>query len=144
MTVKIVNTSPFPLPQYATAQSAGVDLRANLSEPVLLAPLGRALIPTGIRIALPAGYEAQVRPRSGMAAKKGITVLNSPGTIDADYRGEVCVILVNLSSEPFEVVPGERIAQLVFARHETARWEVCDSLEETARGEGGFGSTGRR
>ena len=143
MQVKIVNRSPYPLPSYATAQSAGLDLKANLAEPILLRPLERAMVPTGLFIALPEGYEAQVRPRSGLAAKHGVTVLNSPGTIDADYRGEVCVILVNLSSEPFEIVPGERIAQLVVARFEQVSWEQVEVLNETDRGAGGFGSTGR-
>ena len=143
MQVKIVNRSPYPLPQYATALSAGLDLKANLEKPVTLGPLERALVPTGLFIALPEGYEAQVRPRSGLAAKHGITVLNSPGTIDADYRGEVCVILVNLSNEPFEIVPGERIAQLVVAAFEQVQWEPVDALDDTARGAGGFGSTGR-
>ena len=143
MQVKIVNRSPYPLPQYATALSAGLDLKANLEKPVTLGPLERALVPTGLFIALPEGYEAQVRPRSGLAAKHGITVLNSPGTIDADYRGEVCVILVNLSNEPFEIVPGERIAQLVVAAFEQVQWESVDVLDDTERGTGGFGSTGR-
>lgn len=143
MQVKIVNRSPYPLPQYATALSAGLDLKANLSGPLALGPLERAIVPTGLFIALPAGYEAQVRPRSGLAAKHGITVLNSPGTIDADYRGEVCVILVNLSQEPFEILPGERIAQLVVAPFEQVQWERVEALDETARGTGGFGSTGR-
>ena len=143
MQVQIVNRSPYPLPEYATALSAGLDLKANLSEPVTLGPLERTLVPTGLYIALPAGYEAQVRPRSGLAAKHGITVLNSPGTIDADYRGEVCVILVNLSQTPFEIVPGERIAQLVVASFEQVQWEPVEALDDTARGAGGFGSTGR-
>ena len=143
MQVQIVNRSPYPLPEYATDLSAGLDLKANLSEPVTLGPLERALVPTGLYIALPAGYEAQVRPRSGLAAKHGITVLNSPGTIDADYRGEVCVILVNLSQTPFEIVPGERIAQLVVASFEQVQWEPVEALDDTARGAGGFGSTGR-
>ena len=134
MKVQIVNRSPYPCPSYATAQSAGMDLKANLKEPVVLQPLQRMLVPTGLYIALPEGYEAQVRPRSGLAIKHGITVLNSPGTVDADYRGEVCVILVNLSQEPFEIVPGERIAQMVM--------EV-EILNETRRGAGGFGSTGK-
>ena len=142
MKVKIVNRSQWPLPQYATPQSAGVDLRADTREDILLPPLGRAMVPTGLYLEIPAGYEAQVRPRSGLAAKKGITVLNSPGTIDADYRGEVRVILVNLSSDPFTIVPGERIAQMVFARHEQVEWEEVDTLEESERGAGGFGSTG--
>ena len=142
MKIKIINKSRHALPEYATPQSAGVDLRANIDAPVMLAPLQRALIPTGLYIALPEGYEAQVRPRSGLAIKKGITVLNTPGTIDADYRGEICVILVNLSDEPFEVTDGERIAQMVIARHEQAEWEECDSLDSTERGAGGFGHTG--
>ncbi len=144
MQVKIVNKSAFPLPQYATALSAGMDLKANLSEPVILAPLERAMIPTGLFIELPEGFEAQVRPRSGLAAKHGISVLNAPGTIDADYRGEVKVILVNISNEPFTVNPGERIAQMVVARHEKVEWQETDQLGETARGEGGFGSTGKK
>lgn len=143
MQVKIVNRSPYPLPAYATALSAGLDLKANLEQPLVLGSLERAIVPTGLYIALPEGYEAQVRPRSGLAAKHGITVLNSPGTIDADYRGEVCVILVNLSREPFEIVPGERIAQLVVASFEQVQWEAVDVLDDTARGAGGFGSTGR-
>ena len=144
MKVKIVNQSAWPSPAYATPYSAGMDLRANLTEPLLLRPLERALVPTGLSIALPEGYEAQVRPRSGLAAKKGITVLNSPGTVDADYRGEIRVILVNLSAEDFVIEPGERIAQMVVARHERVEWEVADALEETERGAGGFGSTGIR
>ena len=144
MKVKIVNHSPYPSPAYATLQSAGVDLRAHLEAPVTLAPLQRAMVPTGLYIALPAGFEAQVRPRSGLAAKHGITVLNTPGTIDADYRGEIRVILVNLSDQPFEVVPGERIAQMVIARHEQVSWEEVDELDATERGEGGFGSTGKK
>lgn len=143
MKVKIVNTSPYPTPAYATEQSAGVDLKANLPGPVTLGPLERTLVPTGLFIALPEGFEAQVRPRSGLAAKHGITVLNSPGTVDSDYRGEVKVILVNLSNEAFEIIPGERIAQLVVARHEHVEWEEVESLDETARGAGGFGSTGK-
>ena len=143
MKVEIVNKSGQPLPAYATELSAGMDLRADLESPVTLGPLERALVPTGLFIALPAGYEAQVRPRSGLAAKHGITVLNTPGTIDADYRGEIKVILVNLSNTPFEIVPGERIAQMVVARHERVEWEEVDVLDETARGAGGFGSTGR-
>ncbi len=143
MKVKLVNRSPFPAPAYATPLSAGVDLRANLEAPVVLQPLQRMLIPTGLYIALPPGYEAQSRPRSGLAIKHGITVLNSPGTIDADYRGELKVILVNLSDQPFEIAPGERIAQLVVARHEHVEWEAVDSLDETERGAGGFGSTGK-
>ena len=143
MKVKLVNRSPFPAPAYATALSAGVDLCANLEAPVVLQPLQRMLIPTGLYIALPPGYEAQTRPRSGLAIKHGITVLNSPGTIDADYRGELKVILVNLSDQPFEIVPGERIAQMVIARHEHVEWEPVDVLDETERGAGGFGSTGK-
>lgn len=141
--ISVVNRSHHPLPAYATPLSAGMDLRANLSEPVTLKPLGRALIPTGLFIALPAGYEAQVRPRSGLALKRGITVLNAPGTIDADYRGEVGVILINLSDEPFTVNDGERIAQLVIARHEQAEWHQVEVLDATERGEGGFGHTGK-
>lgn len=143
MKVKIVNHSPYPLPAYATALSAGLDLKADLPEAITLKPLQRAMVPTGLYIALPPGYEAQVRPRSGLAAKHGITVLNSPGTIDADYRGEVRVILVNLSEEPFEIAPGERIAQMVVARHEQVEWEPVETLDATVRGAGGFGSTGR-
>ena len=143
MKVKIVNHSPYETPAYATEQSAGVDLKANLAEPIVLGSLERALVPTGLYIALPKGYEAQVRPRSGLAAKHGITVLNTPGTIDADYRGEIKVILVNLSHEPFQVVPGERIAQMVVAKHESVEWEEVESLDTTARGAGGFGSTGK-
>ena len=141
--VNIVNKSGQPLPAYATLLSAGMDLRACLDAPVTLGPLERTLVPTGLFIALPAGFEAQVRPRSGLAAKHGITVLNTPGTIDADYRGEIKVILVNLSNTPFEIVPGERIAQMVVARHERVEWEEVVSLDETERGAGGFGSTGR-
>ncbi len=142
MTVKIINKSTHALPNYETIASAGMDLRANLDEPVVLAPLGRAIIKTGLFIELPIGYEAQVRPRSGLAAKKGITVLNSPGTVDADYRGEIGVILINLSNEPFTVENGERIAQLVIAKHERAEWLETEELTETSRGAGGFGSTG--
>ena len=143
MKVEIVNKSGQPLPAYATELSAGMDLRADLESPVTLRPLERALVPTGLFIALPAGYEAQVRPRSGLAAKHGITVLNTPGTIDADYRGEIKVILVNLSNTPFEIVPGERIAQMVVAHHERVEWDEVEVLDETVRGAGGFGSTGR-
>ena len=143
MKVPIVNHSPYPCPSYATPQSAGVDLKANLEEPITLQPLQRTLVPTGLFMALPAGFEAQVRPRSGLAAKHGITVLNTPGTIDADYRGEIMVILVNLSNEPFEIVPGERIAQMVIARHEQVEWEQVEELDATERGAGGFGSTGK-
>lgn len=143
MKVSIINKSSHPLPQYATAQSSGVDLRANLSEPIVLKPLQRCLVPTGLYVSLPAGYEAQVRPRSGLAIKKGVTVLNSPGTIDADYRGEIGVILVNLSSDDFVINDGERIAQMVIARCEQAEWHEVDVLDATARGEGGFGHTGK-
>lgn len=143
MKIKIVNLSNNPLPTYATPLSAGLDLRANLAEPITLQPMERRLIPTGLRIALPQGYEAQVRPRSGLALKHGITLLNTPGTIDADYRGEIGVIMVNLSTEPFVVNHGERIAQLVIARFEQAEWEAVEDLDETLRGEGGFGHTGK-
>lgn len=143
MEIKIVNGSHHPLPGYATPLSAGMDLRANLDAPVTLRPLERRLIPTGLRFALPAGYEAQVRPRSGLALKHGVTVLNSPGTIDADYRGEVGVILVNFGAEPFVVNDGERIAQLVVARHEQPLLVEVDELDVTERGEGGFGHTGK-
>lgn len=142
MKIQIVNRSRHPLPRYATPLSAGVDLCANLDAPVTLAPLERRLVPTGLYIALPAGYEAQVRPRSGLALKHGITLLNSPGTIDADYRGELGVILVNLSDQPFTVADGDRIAQLVIARHETVTWEPVEVLGDTERGEGGFGHSG--
>jgi len=142
MQIKIINTSNHPLPGYETALSAGMDIRANLETPITLKPLARAIIKTGLFIELPQGYEAQVRPRSGLAAKKGITVLNAPGTVDADYRGEIGVILVNLSNEDFVVENGERIAQLVIAKHERATWVLTDILSETTRGEGGFGSTG--
>ena len=143
MKVQIINRSSHPCPSYATEQSAGVDLKANINTEMVLEPLGRALVPTGLFIALPKGYEAQVRPRSGLALRHGVTVLNTPGTIDADYRGEICVILVNLSSEPFRIVPGERIAQMVIARHEQVEWEPVEVLDETTRGAGGFGSTGK-
>ena len=142
MNVQIVNKSGNPLPAYASENAAGMDLNANLEKSVVLEPLERQLISTGIYIALPKGYEAQVRPRSGLAIKKGISVLNSPGTIDADYRGEVKVALVNLSNENVEIKNGERIAQMVIAGHETVKWQEVDLLEETQRGEGGFGSTG--
>ena len=142
MKVQIINRSKHELPSYATPLSAGMDLRANLDEPMVLEPLQRALVPTGLYMALPEGYEAQVRPRSGLAIKKGVTVLNSPGTIDAEYRGEVCVILVNLSNEPFTILDGERIAQMVIARHEQIDWESVEVLDATQRGEGGFGHTG--
>lgn len=142
MQIPIINKSKHPLPQYATKLSAGVDLRANITEAITLQPIQRCLVPTGLFIAVPPGYEAQIRPRSGLALKKGITVLNSPGTIDADYRGEICVILVNLSTEPFVIEDGERIAQMVVARHEQAEWQLTDTLEDTERGAGGFGHTG--
>ena len=142
MICKIVNKSTNATPAYATAQSAGMDLRANLESPVILKPMERAMIPTGLFIELPVGYEAQVRPRSGLAAKHGITVLNTPGTIDADYRGEIKVILINLSSEAFEIQHGERIAQMVIAKHETVQWEEVEVLSDTERGAGGFGSSG--
>ena len=142
MKVKVINKGHQPLPAYATPQSAGLDLRANLESPVVLQPMERRLIPTGLYIALPPGYEAQVRPRSGLALKHGITVLNSPGTIDADYRGEVGVLLINLSHEPFTVNDGERIAQIVVARHEQAAFEPVELLDETERGAGGYGHTG--
>lgn len=141
--VRIINASHHALPRYATPQSAGMDLCANLEEPVTLNPLQRCLIPTGLRIALPAGYEAQVRPRSGLALKHGVTVLNTPGTIDADYRGEICIILVNLGQEPFVINDGDRIAQMVIARHEQPELVAVEVLDETERGEGGFGHTGR-
>ena len=140
--VKVINKGKQPLPQYATAQSAGMDLRANTTEPFTLNPLERKLVPTGLFIALSEGYEAQVRPRSGLALKHGITVLNTPGTIDADYRGEIGVVLVNLSNEPFTIEPGERIAQMVIAKHEQADFLVVEELDETERGAGGYGHTG--
>lgn len=143
MKVRIVNRSRNALPLYQTPLSAGMDVRADLEQSVTLAPLGRAMIPTGLYVELPEGYEMQVRPRSGLAAKHGITVLNSPGTIDADYRGEIRIILVNLSGETFTIEPGERIAQLVVARHEQVEWEPVEELGTTERGTGGFGSTGR-
>lgn len=142
MICKIVNKSKNVTPTYATVQSAGMDLRANLEESVILKPLERAIIPTGLFIELPVGHEAQVRPRSGLAAKHGITVLNTPGTIDADYRGEIKVILINLSNEPFEIENGERIAQMVIAKHETIQWEEVEVLSDTERGAGGFGHSG--
>ncbi|TYB78794.1 dUTP diphosphatase [Bizionia myxarmorum] len=142
MTIKIINKSNHALPHYETMASAGMDLRANISESRILKPLERSIVGTGLFIELPIGFEAQVRPRSGLAAKNGITVLNAPGTIDADYRGEIGVILVNLSNEDFTIQNGERIAQLVIAKHERAEWQVEESLSETDRGEGGFGSTG--
>lgn len=142
MNIRIVNKSHHSLPAYATLYSAGMDLRANLDAPILLEPMQRCLVPTGLFIALPQGTEAQVRPRSGLALKKGITVLNAPGTIDADYRGEICVILINLSSETIVIQDGERIAQMVVARHEQVVWEQVDMLDETERGAGGFGHSG--
>ena len=144
MNVQIINKSGHSLPTYATSASAGMDLRANLSCPVTLKPLERCLIPTGLYMALPLGFEAQIRPRSGLALKKGITVLNSPGTIDADYRGEIQVILINLSNQPFVIEDGERIAQMVISRHETITWQEVDTLSGTQRGEGGFGHTGEK
>lgn len=142
MKVRIVNRSKHDLPKYETVASAGVDLRANLDEPVSLAPLERALVPTGLFIELPVGYEAQVRPRSGLAAKFGVTVLNTPGTIDADYRGEIRVILVNLSGENYEIKDGERVAQMIISEHARVEWEETGELNETTRGAGGFGHTG--
>jgi dUTP pyrophosphatase len=144
MIIKIVNRSHHALPHYETDYSAGMDLRAFVDSPVILKPLGRAIIPTGIFIQLPEGYEAQIRPRSGLAIKEGITVLNTPGTVDADYRGEVKVILVNLSDKEFEVKDGERIAQMVIAQHEKAEWKTVDALDESSRGAGGFGHTGTK
>ena len=143
ITVPIINESPYDLPSFATANSAGVDLRANSASPISLGPLERTIIGTGLKMALPEGFEAQVRPRSGLAAKHGLSVLNAPGTIDADYRGEIGVILVNLSNEPFTIQPGERIAQLVIAKYEQVRWNLQDTLDTTERGAGGFGSTGK-
>ena len=143
MKVKIINTSAYPTPEYKTEGSAGMDLYANTTFETTIAPLQRVLVPTGIYIELPKGYEAQVRPRSGLAAKNGITVLNTPGTIDSDYRGEIKAILVNLSNEDFVLKPGERIAQMVVAKHERVEWEEVQVLEETERGDGGFGSTGK-
>ncbi len=144
MNIKITNKSAHALPHYETKASAGMDLRANFTEAITLQPLERTIVKTGLFIELPIGYEAQVRPRSGLAAKKGITVLNSPGTIDADYRGEIGVILVNLSNEAFTIENGERIAQLVIAKHERAEWDEVDQLSDTSRGAGGFGSTGTK
>lgn len=144
MEVKIINRSHHPLPQYATPLSAGMDLRANLEEPIHLGPMQRCLVPTGLYIALPAGFEAQIRPRSGLALKKGITLLNTPGTIDADYRGEIGVIVINCSDTEFVIEDGERIAQMVIARYETVEWQPVSELDETERGAGGFGHTGRQ
>ena len=143
MKISIVNKSRHPLPSYSTLLSAGMDLCAHLEAPVTLAPGARFLVPTGLYVAIPKGYEAQIRPRSGLALKKGVTVLNTPGTIDADYRGEIGIIVVNLSQEDFIINDGERIAQMVIAKHETVEWAPCESLDETARGEGGFGHTGQ-
>ena len=140
--IRIINNSPYPLPHYATSLSAGLDLQANIEHSIFLAPLERCLIPTGLYIEIPAGYEGQVRPRSGLAIKPGLTILNAPGTIDSDYRGELQVILINLSSDSVEIIPGERIAQLVFARHEQCRWVEVENLSDTERGNGGFGHTG--
>ena len=142
MKIQILNKSGYPSPTYATELSAGMDLKADITEPIILAPLCRAMVPTGLSIALPKGTEAQIRPRSGLAAKYGITVLNTPGTIDADYRGEIKVILINLSDTPFTINPGERIAQMVVSRYEQVEWEEVEDLDETERGAGGFGSTG--
>ena len=143
ITVPISNESPYALPSFSTVNSAGVDLRANSANPITLGPLERTIIGTGLKMALPEGFEAQVRPRSGLAAKHGLSVLNTPGTIDADYRGEIGVILVNLSNEPFTIQPGERIAQLVIAKYEQVRWKLEETLDTTERGAGGFGSTGK-
>ena len=142
MKIKVINRSAYMLPAYETPHAAGMDVRANLTEPLTLKPLERAMVPTGLYVEIPPGYEMQIRPRSGLAAKYGLTLLNAPGTIDADYRGEVKVILANLSSEPFELKPGERIAQMVVAQHAVVEWEAAGELSETARGAGGFGSTG--
>ncbi|MBR4198103.1 MAG: dUTP diphosphatase [Bacteroidales bacterium] len=145
MDIRIVNTSHHPLPNYGTPLSAGMDLRAFLPDGgIVIKPMERKLVKTGLFMELPAGFEAQIRPRSGLALKKGITVLNSPGTIDADYRGEICVLLINLSTEDFEVTDGERIAQMVIAKHESVQWQQCDSLSDTERGTGGFGHTGTK
>lgn len=144
MEVKIINRSHHPLPQYATALSVGMDLRANLDKPIHLGPMQRCLVPTGLYIALPAGFEAQIRPRSGLALKKGITLLNAPGTIDADYRGEIGVIVMNCSDTEFVIEDGERIAQMVIARYETVEWNAVSELDETERGDGGFGHTGHK
>ena len=144
MKVKIINKSQHPIPEYATPYSAGVDLRANIENPITLKPLERTMVPTGLYLELPQGYEAQIRPRSGLAAKHGLTVLNSPGTIDADYRGEIRVILVNLSNDNFVINNGERICQMVIAQHAQVVWEEVDSISETERGDGGFGHTGKK
>ena len=144
MKIRVINKSKHKLPQYSTGESAGMDLRANLDKEIILKPLERIMVPTGLFIEIPIGYEAQIRPRSGLAIKKGITILNSPGTIDADYRGEVCIILVNLSNENFVIEDGERICQMVIAKHEKAEWESVDILLDTERGIGGFGHTGKK
>lgn len=144
MKIKVINKSSHPLPQYETKLSAGMDIRANLSESLTLDPMERCLVPTGLYFSLPKGYEAQIRPRSGLAIKKGITVLNTPGTIDADYRGELCVILINLSKDTFVINDGDRIAQMVISAHEQPAWELVEELDETTRGEGGFGHTGNQ
>ena len=143
MKIQIINKSKHPLPHYATEKSAGMDLRANLEKPVILKPLERKIIPTGLYIALPDGYEAQIRPRSGLAIKHGITLVNTPGTIDADYRGEIGIIMINLSNEAFEIKDGERIAQMIINKYEKITWETVEKLDETQRGTGGFGSTGK-
>ncbi len=144
MKIRIVNKSTNPLPAYSTELSAGMDLRANLTESIVLKPMERKLVPTGLFVEIPAGFEAQIRPRSGLALKKGITVLNTPGTIDADYRGEIGVILINLSQEDFVIEHGERICQMIIAAHETVKWELSGALEDTQRGAGGFGHTGKK
>jgi dUTP pyrophosphatase len=144
MRVKIINKSKHPLPQYTTERSAGMDLRANIESSITIKPLERILVPTGLFLELPVGYEAQIRPRSGLAIKRGITILNSPGTIDADYRGEVCIIMINLSNEDFVVEDGERICQMIICRHETVSWSEVEELDETKRGTGGFGHTGKK
>ncbi len=144
MNVKIINKSAFDLPEYATVASSGLDLRADINEDIVLKPLERVLVPTGLFVSIPLGYEAQIRPRSGLAFKHGITVLNTPGTIDADYRGEIKVILVNLSNRDFTIVKGERICQMVFAKIEQIEWQMVDNLDDTDRGEGGFGHTGTK
>ena len=143
MIIKVINRSAYPLPAYESAAAAGLDVRANIEEPIVLKPLGRAMVPTGLFVEIPVGYEMQIRPRSGLAAKHGLGVLNSPGTIDADYRGEIKVILVNLSDTEFQLNPGERIAQMVVARHERIEWQAATELSDTERGAGGFGSTGK-
>ena len=144
MKIKIINKSRHPLPEYSTKGAAGMDLRANLEEDIILRPMERRLVPTGLFVEIPEGFEAQIRPRSGLAINKGITVLNSPGTIDADYRGEVCVVLINLSADNFVIRDGERISQMIIARHEKAEWVITNTLIDTERGEGGFGHTGKK